>query len=294
MTENGATQTLVHAVRAILRPVVRQLIAHGLTFPAFSRLAKEVYIEVGTHDFALPFKKQTDSRVALVTGITRKEIGQIRRGLGPAQNERDHLDYAIASRVVGRWVAERKYLDEARRPAALDYEAAEEQPSFVGLVAEIGGDIPPRAILDELIRVGAVALSPDGTVHLVEHAYIPARGTEEKLAILGSDASELIRAITHNIEHPDEDPFLQRKVWYDHVGADALPELRARVRDLGTRFVQEANSLLAGYDRDRNPAAPGGGRKRAVVAIYYFDEDYSAHKAEGESAEDLDSPDEAT
>lgn len=286
MEGDRAKSELIRAVRAILYPLVRQLIAHGLTFAAFSRLAKEVYIDVATRHFGLPFKKQTDSRVALVTGITRKEIGQIRRGQVKPLIEAVHLDYGVASRVVGRWVGEQKYLGPEGEPRALPYEDRPGEPSFVGLVDEIGGDIPPRAVLDELIRVGAVTLTPAGNVRLLERGYIPSRGTEEKLAILGTDASELIRAIVHNVEHPSDEAFLQRKVWYDNIGSEALKELRQKVRSAGTRFVQEMNTVLASYDRDRSPDAPGGARKRAVVAVYYFEEDYAAEPAERKERDD--------
>jgi hypothetical protein len=274
MAEDGARTELFRAARAILRPLVRLLISHGITFPAFSRLAREVYIEVGTRYFALPFKKQTDSRVALVTGVTRKEIGQIRRGQVLPMGDAAHFDYGVATRVIGRWVSERRYCDAAGEPRRLPYEGATDQASFVSLVDEVGGDIPPRAVLDELIRVGAVSLSPNGDVRLVDHAYIPARGTEEKLAILGSDASELTSAIAHNIAEPQDDAFLQRKVYYDNVGAEALGDLRQRVRQLGGTFIQDVNQILSAYDRDRHPDAPGGERKRTVVGVFYFDEDY--------------------
>jgi hypothetical protein len=282
MQDERAKSELIRAARLILRPLVRQLIAHGLTFPAFSRLVKEVYIEVATRHFSLPFKKQTDSRVALVTGITRKEIGQLRRGQVTPLAEAAHIDYGLASRVIGRWVAEKPYLATDGTPRSLPYETASGDPSFMTLVGEIGGDIPPRAVLDELIRVGAVTLTAEGGVELLATAYIPARGTEEKLAILGVDASELIGAISHNIDHPEAEPFLQRKVWYDNIGARALPELRHKIREAGTGFVQEVNQVIASYDRDRNPGAPGGGRKRVVLGVYYFEEDYEPPQVEPE------------
>jgi hypothetical protein len=272
--DSGTQRALVRAVRTILRPLVRQLIAHGLTFPAFARIAKEAYIEVATRHFALPYKKQTDSRVALVTGITRKEIGQIRRGQAPPPSEAAPLNYGIAVRVIGRWVAERRYLDAEQHPRELPYEVPGNGPSFATLVDEIGGDIPPRAVLDELIRVGAVELSANGWVRLVQPGYVPAQGTVEKLAILGADVAELIAAITHNIEQPTDEAFLQRKVFYDNIGASALAELRRQVRAAGGEFTQKINSLLAGYDRDRNPDAPTGPRQRVVVGVYYLDEDY--------------------
>lgn len=274
MPDDEAADELIEAVRAILRPLVRQLIAHGLTFPAFARIGKEVYIQVGTEHFALPFKKQTDSRVALVTGITRKEIGQIRRGQTAARRVASHMDYAIATRVIGRWVTEERYCGPGGVPLSLPYEAPPGTASFVGLVDEVGGDIPPRAVVDELIRVGTAELSPTGDVRLRQNAYIPSQGTAEKLAIMGSDASELIEAISHNVNCPGSEAFLQRKVYYDNIGAEGLRDLRRRVREAGAEFLQALNVVFAGYDRDRNPKAPGGGRKKAVLGLYYFDDDF--------------------
>jgi len=274
MQDEQAKQELIEALRAILEPLVRLLIANGVTFPAFSRIGKEVYIEVGTRDFSLSFKKQTDSRVALVTGITRKEIGQIRRGQVPRPASQASRSYGIATRVISRWLAEDAYRDASGAPRPLPYDDTAGQPNFVGLVAEVGGDIPPRAVVDELIRVGAAELTGSGDVRLTQRAYIPASGAAAKLAILGSDAAELIRAIGHNIESPRESAFLQRKVFYDNIGADALADLRAKVRAAGGNFVQEMNAVLASYDRDRNPDAPGGKRKRAVLGLFYLDEDH--------------------
>jgi hypothetical protein len=258
----------LRATRAVLRPLVRQLIAHGVTYPAFGGLAKEVYIEVGTRHFTLPFKKQTDSRVALVTGITRKAIGQIRRGQARRPSADGAIDNTLPARVVGRWLAGPPYLGADGAPRTLPYESAD---GFTALVGEIGGDIPARAVLDELLRVGAAKLTPRGDVRLVAPAYVPAQDVAEKLAMLGRDAGELIEAIAHNIEQPSGEAFLQRKVFYDNIGADALPELRARVRALGGDFAQAVNQLLGAYDRDRTPGAPDGARTRAVVAVYYFD-----------------------
>jgi Family of unknown function (DUF6502) len=269
-TADAARRAVLSAARAILRPLVRQLISHGVTYPVFSRLAKQVYIEVGTVYFTLPFKKQTDSRVALVTGIARKEIGQIRRGTAVPRPELTALDSARAARVVHRWLTAAPYVDAAGIARLLPYETSD-GPSFVALVGEIGGDIPPRAVLDELLRVGAARLTPRGAVALTERAAAPAEGIEERLAGLGTDAAELIEAIVHNIEQPGDEAVLQHTVRCDRLGADALPEVRARLRALEVEFARQAHELLNAYDRERNPAAPGGERSHAVVGVYYLD-----------------------
>ncbi|MEO8605251.1 MAG: DUF6502 family protein [bacterium] len=266
----GIKSALLGAARAILRPLVRQLIAHGVTYPAFSRLVKEVYIEVGTRHFTLAFKKQTDSRVALITGITRKEIGQLRRGQAPDAGAAIAAAHTLPARVVSRWLAGPPYTDAAGAAYELPYES-ERSASFVELASELGGDIPPRAVLDELLRVGAATLTPRGNVRLAAPAYVPAGDAAAQLALLGPDAADLIAAALHNLEHHGDAAFIQRSVRYDHVGAEALPAVRARLRALGGDFTQSANQVLSAVDRDRTPDAPGGRRHRAVAGVYYFE-----------------------
>src|SRR5262245_48537787 len=104
MLPRALREHFVTAVHTMLRPVVRQLIAQGITYPALTEMLKEIYLDVATSEFALPFKRQTDSRLALVTGLNRKEISRLRRrqkALTPLVAVEDHL----ITHVIGRWMA---------------------------------------------------------------------------------------------------------------------------------------------------------------------------------------------
>lgn len=258
-------------IRRMLRPVVRQLIAYGVSYPAFSQLMKQLYVEVAERDFALPYKRQTDSRLALVTGINRKEVAQLRAS-DVMQAPLPQIEDTLVTTVIGRWMSGPPYASPDGVPRLLRYESDDAQaPTFQRLVRELGGDIPARAVLDELLRIGSVLLQPDGCVALANEGYIPPAGAEGKLALLGTDPGEVFSTIIHNIEHADA-PWLQRKAVYDHVGAEALAQLHAESRRLGEEFIRRANALLASYDHDRQPQAPGGARFRVVLGAYYFEE----------------------
>ena len=263
----------VAAIRRLLRPVVRQLVAYGIGYPALSRLLKQLYVEVAEQEFALPFKRLTDSRVSLLTGINRKEIVQLRRRTStPAAAV--EVEDTLATHVLGRWMAGPPYASRDGVPKRLPYEVSDvAAPSFARLVREIGVDIPVRSVLDELLRQGTVELLPNGDVTAVREANIPQDDIEAKLTLLGADPGELFTTIVHNIENP-EAPRLQRKVVYDNIGADALSQLRDEARRLGEEFIRRANALLAAQDRDRNPEAPGGTRTRVVLGTHYFEEPY--------------------
>jgi hypothetical protein len=263
-------EQFVAAIQRMMRPVVRQLITYGVSYPAFTRIVKQVYLDVAEREFALPFKQHTDSRLSLVTGINRKDIAQLRRRKKAPQMP--EIEDTLVTHVIGRWMAGAPYAEADGTPRRLPYDSDDPKAaSFARLVRELGADIPVRSVLDELLRVGSVALLADGAVVLQQEAHIPAGDTAGKLTLLGSDPAELFATIIHNIEHPDA-PRLQRKVVYDNIGSEALPELRVAARRAGEEFIRRANALLASHDRDRHPKAAGGKRSRVVLGTYYFEE----------------------
>jgi hypothetical protein len=289
MLPRHLTSHFAAALRRLLRPIVRQMIATGLTYPTFNQMVRQLYLEVAEDDFALPFKRQTDSRLALVTGISRKEISQLRRRRRGAA-EMPEVEETIVTHVIGRWMAGPPYATPDGIPRRLRYESSDPNAvSFARLVRELGSDIPVRAVLDELLHIGSAALLPDGDVELRREVHIPAGDSEGKLVLLGSDTAELFSTIMHNIEHGDT-PWLQRKVAYDNIGGDALPALQEEARHAGLDFVRRANALLSSYDRDRHPEAPGGRRSRVVVGVYYFEEPTAAPETRDDERDEKPTP----
>jgi hypothetical protein len=278
----GSKEKKLSAIRRMLYPVVRWLIASGITFPTLHHMLKELYVDVAEREFALPFKRLTDSRVSLITGLHRKEASQL-RDRRTVSVELGSVEGTPVTRVLGRWMGDPDYVSPDGTPKPLIYKADDPQtPTFTALVCDLGPDVPPRSILDELLRLGLVALSADGIVTLIREVNIPGADTDGKLTLLGSDPAEMFSTIVHNIEHPQE-PWLQRKVAYDNVGSEALAALREEARQLGEEFIRRANALVARYDRDRNPAAPGGTRSRFVLGTYALEEEIepgSAPKAD--------------
>src|SRR5437868_1637920 len=162
-----------------------------------------------------------------------------------------------AASVISRWRTDRETADRSGRPRPLPYQAAR-GASFMKLARKVTGDLAPRILLDELVRSGAAELRADGVVALKGEAYVPKVQAAEQLEILGEDPAELIETILVNILGEEDERLLQRKVFFDNVGGDAAPRVRAEMRREGERFLRRVNRLLSRYDRDRNPAAPGG------------------------------------
>ena len=180
--------------------------------------------------------------------------------------------YNRAARVISAWVREPAFHDASGRPAPLPVEG--DPASFSALVRRYSGDMPVRAILDKLLRVGAVERLADGRIRLLARSYVPAAGEVEKLEILGSDVADLIATIDWNLRNPPSEAYFQRKVQYDNLPVEVMPTLRTLAREHAQALLEQLDLWMSGRDRDTNPTVQGSGRKRAMLGLYYFEEDF--------------------
>jgi len=268
MAEHVAS-TLSAALHRLLRPVARICLRNGLPYGAFAEVAKRVFVEVATEEFALPRRKQSVSRVSVLTGLTRKEVSRIQE-LPPPDDTGAAERHHRAARVVSGWVRDPEFGEPGGWPAHLSLDG--DRGSFAALVRRYSGDVPVRAILDELVRVGAAEQLDDGKLRLLRPAYLPTSGEADKLPFLGTDAADFIATIDHNLRARPEETYVQRKVVYDNLPTDAVVALRPLATRKAQALLEELDRWLAPHDRDTNPAVAGEGRMRAGVGIYYFEE----------------------
>ena len=76
MSESVKTGLLA-AYSRLMRPLIRILLRHGVTYAEFSEVVKTVFVTVAAQEFRVPGKKMSKARIALVTGLTRKEVQRL-------------------------------------------------------------------------------------------------------------------------------------------------------------------------------------------------------------------------
>lgn len=268
MTNTALHQTLNSALLRLLRPLVRILLRNGISFAQFSEQAKHAYVDVAWKEFQIPGKTQTTSRIATLTGLTRKDVQRI-NGMSNDDPVPGNAKYNRAARVISAWISEPHYQNADGQPLLLPFDGA--APSFGALVKQFSGDITLHTILDELIHVGAVVEQENGLLELVARAYIPDGDDAEKIAILGADSADLIATIGHNLKATPGQRYFQRKVNYDNLPCEVMPELRKIIEQKAQAALESMNADLALRDRDRHPELTGKGRVRAGLGIYYFE-----------------------
>jgi len=258
------------ALAKLLRPLVRLLLKHSFPYSAFESIAKRVYVETAMEDFALPGKKPSISRAAILTGLTRKDVNLL---LAEPSSRADvsTMHYNRAARVLTAWVREPRFAAADGAPQPLPMDGAD---GFAELVRCHGGDVPVRAVLDELQRVGAVQMLVDGRVGLRQRAFVPHESMVQKLGILGTDVGELIETITHNIEHGATDARYQRKVMHVGIPIDALPAFREMSARQSQKLLEGLDAWLTEHDIEHLPESglPAGDTARVGVGIHYFEQ----------------------
>lgn len=267
-SDHRAAAALLRALERLLRPVARIALRYGLTYAAFDEVARRVFVEVTGKEFALPGRKLSDSRIAVLTGLTRREIAKIRKTDGPGEDDEDRLNRA--ARVIAGWRRDPEFRGAGGKPLALPFEDG--APSFHSLVRRYAGDVPTRATLDELLRVGAAERTRDGRIRLIARAYVPPAAEFDKLTILGSHGADLMRVLDHNLEAAPDEALFQRRVVYDNIPADRSARIRPVVGRAAQALLERLDRELAAHDRDASPDVEGEGRMRAALGIYYLEE----------------------
>ncbi len=275
-SDPGQTPALARALRRALRPLVRLMLANGLTLPYLVEMLKSLMVEVADREIRIGVKPPTDSRVSLVTGVHRKDVGRLRQ-----QHARDGHDVpAVASlgaRVLALWQGSAPYLDAGGEPRPLPRFVSEGGTvSFEGLVSSINSDIRSRVLLDEWLRLGLVRLDEERRVCLCVEAFVPAEGSDEKASYLGHNLHDHAAAATHNLLG-GAPPFLERSVHYGSLPAVAVQVLAQQAETAGMKALLAVNK--GALAESRKTGTIGDTRRRMTFGIYFYSEPVPSESA---------------
>ncbi|MGG5819039.1 DUF6502 family protein [Falsiroseomonas sp. HW251] len=256
------------ALKVLLRPLVRLMVAHGVTLPTMVGMLKELYVEVAARHFRLGGREASDSRVSLLTGVHRKDVRAIRERARPVSLPRGG---GLGATVLGRWLGDPALARPGGRPLPIS------RARFDELVASVSTDVRPRTVLDELLRLGLVAWDETADeLRLLADAYVPTAvqagaAGEEALRFFRDNLHDHIAAATANLlAGPGERRFLERAVFYNRLRAEDVERLEQEARTLGLAALRHLNSLAL----ERQQAARGApeATERFRFGIFFFRE----------------------
>ena len=260
---------LRRALSLMFKPLVRLLIAQGVTHAEFSETAKEVYVETALRHFETD-GKVNKSRIAILTGLTRKEVKNvIDRALTSNYKEKT---YSRPARVLTGWYSDPAFQGPYGIPLELPYEDSEEgTPSFIELVRQYSGDMAPRQMLNQLIESGSV-VEIDGRYKAVNRAYTHSQLSPPSIRRLGDVGYRVFSTAAKNIDRKEEgDRHFDRMVFADDgCTAEVLELFDEYVRRHGQKFLEE---LDVWFSSRREMNKPGEERKDTGLYMVHYVED---------------------
>jgi len=275
---HGSSPALVRAVRHVLQPLVRLMLARGITYPYLAELLKGLFVEVADKDFRLNDKPATDSRISLLSGVHRKDVSRLRAAL-KTDGDISPSVVSFGSQLVSRWLGSAQYLDENGKSKSLARLASEGgECSFEALVASVSKDIRSRVVLDEWLRLGVVHLDDKNRVCLNADAFVPTKGFEEKNFFFGHNLHDHASAAAHNLLGEAQAgtekfvPFLERSVYCDKLSPDSVSRLARQCEDLGMQALLAVNKAALEAETKDQTESPDQPRQRMTFGVYFYAE----------------------
>jgi len=255
------------AVKRILRPLVRAMIGRGLTFPQLSDMLKELYIDEATRSFGLTGRRMTDSRISVLTGLQRRDVKAHRIASG--EEETVPRSMGPIPRVVTLWRSDPRFCDETGEPKELE-RAGDSGASFDALVAQIGRDVHPRTILDEMVRLEIASHDKDrDAVTLHADSLVPREDEVMLVTYYASNLGDHAEAAAANLlAAPKEAPFFERAVHYNKLSTTSVDALEALARDRQMTVLRELNAEA--LRRQREDAGSEEAVERFRVGAFVF------------------------
>jgi len=262
---------LLSAYRRLLQPLIRILIRNGVSYYEFNEVVKSVYVEVAERDFAIAGRKSSQSRIAILTGFTRKEVARQKALLDSGTLFETTSNLNKVTRVLVGWHSDPEFTGPYGMPIELPFDAGA-APSFSHLVRKYCGDVSPLEMLEELIRVGAVEKSSSGLYKVLMRTYIPERLNPDALERFGEVVRNFIETYEYNIETQEPSARRFERIVFadDGLRASLMPAFEQLIRTKGLQLLVELDNWLSAQELTPGAKNKSEPRVRTGLGIYHF------------------------
>ena len=263
---------LLAAFRSLMTPLVRILLRSGITYQEFGGVLKDVYVSACAQEMTIPGRKLTLSRVAIATGLPRREVAKIVRNEGKTQWGVGS-NAGLAASVLEAWHSDAQFVAPYGYPRDLKIDGSDLVPTFEDLVRRFSSDVPHEVLIGELVRVGAARVLEGGQyLRVQKRTYIPTDMTAEMIQIFSQAVRRYIETVDYNLGRgKGQEKRFDRMVYPDDgLRVVDVEIFQQEIREYLETVIQEIDQKSATYPR---PSRKKGEQAVQVgVGIYFYQE----------------------
>jgi len=226
-------------------------------------------VDVARQDYGIDGRPTNNSRVAMLTGLSRREVARVRDSLdtGDLTNDQagDREGNRIA-RILTGWHVDPEFTDAEGRPK--DLLATGQSESLPSLLKRYAGDLPHGAIRKEMAHRGLIQELDNGRVRVLKRDVVYTSLDPEMVRQLGVALHDHAATLEHNLNEERElPPRFEGIADNAVVAASAANEFEKYVEGRGLEFLQEIDAWLASHEVD-DPADTTTRKIRLGVGVY--------------------------
>jgi hypothetical protein len=263
---------ILNGLHSFMKPIARFLLRSGIGFREFSNICKVSFVEVATADYGIRGRPTNISRVAVMTGLTRKEVKNVREKIDAGFEDGLWLGKLnLPTQILHYWHNDPEFCETAGTPKALPMSGS--YPSFTDLVHRYAGDIPAGAMRVELMRAGAVVEKSDGKFEPTRVHYIPEDVDEKFVRSMYFALANLASTLVHNAivnsqgDVPDNRR-LERYVWTARISPSDAEEFKALAERKAAEILSELDDWIGAREQLRLAQAAADSEEEIAKAGY--------------------------
>lgn len=246
---SGMKKDVLTAFRMNFRPIARILLRAGVNWQELAEIAKTTYVEVASADFGVRGRPTNVSKVAILTGFTRREVRRLRSML--LQDDSQLFDRMNrATRLLTGWHSDPDFVDDVGDPLPLS--PTGDLMSFETLCRRYASDVPFTTMQKELLHVGAVSAEGDMLIARTRY-YMPVQMDAEQVLRSGSVFEDLGNTVAYNLHRSvDQATRFERRASVTRVSRDAVPLFREFLENEGQAFLERVDQWLTEHELDED------------------------------------------
>lgn len=250
----------------VLRPAVKFCVRHSLRLQDIIEVSKTLFVNAASEELKNQGLRANNSRISVMTGVHRRDIGSIEQGLSTKGYSKD-----LVTKVMGAWQTDKRYCTSSGSPRVLTYEGNDCE--FDRLVYSISTDVNPAAVLAELERSGSIEKRRSG-IMLVKGSFIPKGDIQSGFKVASDDADDLTLAVEENLLEEPNLTNLHARTQFDNVRPSGVKDIKLWFLREGHRLHLNARKVISKHDQDVNPDPKFEGKGvRVVLGTFSFVDD---------------------
>ena len=263
---------LRNVLRALLVPLVRLAMAHGVKFQDLADVLKIAYVDAGKESLQSAGQRVNASTLSVSTGLHRKDLANFLAQEVPQID----AEPPIEARIFARWTTDARFLDDHGQPIKLIRAALPEHPevaSFEELCRTVTTDVRPRAVFESMLRLELVEIDDDDKIGLAAEQLSPSQNLEKMLSLLRDNARDHLSAAVANTLGR-KPAFLEQSMFANGLSQISSDKIHQAIRKRWLGLTQAlVPQIQRSIDEDKDAIQEGRTESTRVrVGLYFYSE----------------------